>query len=139
MVVCGRELYADFIVHDIPNFDVVLGIDWLGDFFAHIDCHQRKVVFRIPDHPTFEFTSGSSCLEPAKFKAKPMPAVVMCMDVEKPPVVRDFEDVFPEDIMGLPPDRALEFSIDLVPGAQPISKAPYRMSRPASQNEESEA
>ncbi|XP_074337594.1 uncharacterized protein LOC141674791 [Apium graveolens] len=42
-------------------------------------------------------------------------------------VVREFSDVFPEDLEGLPPEREIEFSIDLLPDAQPISKAPYRM------------
>ena len=43
------------------------------------------------------------------------------------PVVQEFLDVFPEDILGLPPDRGVEFIIDLIPGAGPVSKAPYRM------------
>ena len=41
--------------------------------------------------------------------------------------MRDFPDVFPEDVPGLPPPREIEFSIDLVPGARPVSMAPYRM------------
>ena len=41
--------------------------------------------------------------------------------------VRDFPDVFPEDLPGLPPTREIDFAIDLIPGTQPISKAPYRM------------
>ncbi|XP_057811844.1 uncharacterized protein LOC131026086 [Salvia miltiorrhiza] len=45
-------------------------------------------------------------------------------DVE---IVRDFQDVFPENLPGLPPDRQVEFTIDLEPGAAPVSKAPYRM------------
>jgi len=44
------------------------------------------------------------------------------------PVVKEFPEVFPEDIIGLPPEREIEFSIDLVPGAGPISIAPYWMS-----------
>ena len=42
-------------------------------------------------------------------------------------VVRDFPDVFPEELPGMPPDRGVEFVIELVPGAAPISKRPYRM------------
>ena len=49
------------------------------------------------------------------------------MEIEDIHVVREFPDVFPEDLPGLPPDREVEFSIDLVPGTTPISKAPYRM------------
>ena len=41
--------------------------------------------------------------------------------------MREFPDVFPEDLLGLPPDREIEFSIDLLPGFNPICKAPYRM------------
>ncbi|WVZ58395.1 LOW QUALITY PROTEIN: hypothetical protein U9M48_008672 [Paspalum notatum var. saurae] len=48
-------------------------------------------------------------------------------EVKKIPVVRDFRDVFPEELSGLPPDRDVEFSIDLVLGTAPISRRPYRM------------
>jgi hypothetical protein len=43
-------------------------------------------------------------------------------------VVRDFPDVFPEELPGMPPDREVEFVIDLLPGTTPISKRPYRIS-----------
>ena len=43
------------------------------------------------------------------------------------PVVRRFSDVFPEELQGLPPDREIEFSIDLFLGTGPIARAPYRM------------
>ena len=46
------------------------------------------------------------------------------------PVVREFKEVFPDEIPHLPPKREIEFSIDLVPGATPVSRAPYRMSPP---------
>ena len=42
------------------------------------------------------------------------------------PVVQDFGDVFPEEVPGLPPNKEVEFSIDLVPGTSPVSMAPYR-------------
>jgi hypothetical protein len=44
-------------------------------------------------------------------------------------VVREFPDVFPDDLSGMPPERAIEFKIELQPGTAPISKAPYKMSR----------
>ena len=46
------------------------------------------------------------------------------------PVLQQFKDVFPKDILELPPHMEVEFSIELVPGAAPASKAPYRMSTP---------
>ena len=47
--------------------------------------------------------------------------------LEDIPVVREFSDVFPEDLPGIPPDREIDFQIELAPGTEPISKAPYRM------------
>nr|GFC69788.1 putative reverse transcriptase domain-containing protein [Tanacetum cinerariifolium] len=47
--------------------------------------------------------------------------------LEDVPVVRDFPEVYPEDLSGLPPIRPVEFQIDLVPGAAPVARAPYRL------------
>ena len=49
------------------------------------------------------------------------------MQLAEVPVVNEFFDVFPEDLSGLPPDREIEFEIELEPGTEPISIAPYRM------------
>ena len=43
------------------------------------------------------------------------------------PIVKDFPEVFPEDLPGIPPTRQVEFRIDLVPGAAPVARAPYRL------------
>ncbi|GJV45654.1 hypothetical protein Tco_1430190 [Tanacetum coccineum] len=48
-------------------------------------------------------------------------------NIENLSVVREFADVFPDELPGLPPAREIEFGIELIPGAEPISKAPYRM------------
>ncbi|GKG36823.1 hypothetical protein Tco_0446996, partial [Tanacetum coccineum] len=48
--------------------------------------------------------------------------------LEDVPTIRDFSEVFPEDLPGLPPTRQVEFQIDLVPGAAPVARAPYRLS-----------
>ncbi|GJX26083.1 putative reverse transcriptase domain-containing protein [Tanacetum coccineum] len=47
--------------------------------------------------------------------------------LEDVPVIRDFPEVFPDDLPGLPPSRQVEFKIDLVPGAAPVGRAPYRL------------
>nr|GFA02861.1 putative reverse transcriptase domain-containing protein [Tanacetum cinerariifolium] len=46
--------------------------------------------------------------------------------LEDVPVVRDYPEVFPKDLSGLPPARPVEFQIDLIPGAAPVARAPYR-------------
>ncbi|KAL8098450.1 hypothetical protein AgCh_031270 [Apium graveolens] len=47
--------------------------------------------------------------------------------MEDIPIVHKFPDVFPDELPGLPPDRQIEFEINLAPGTEPVSKAPYRM------------
>ncbi|GKG54721.1 hypothetical protein Tco_0560376, partial [Tanacetum coccineum] len=47
--------------------------------------------------------------------------------LEDVPIIRDFPDVFPEDLSGPPPTRQVEFQIDLIPGAAPVAWAPYRL------------
>ncbi|XP_035845756.1 uncharacterized protein LOC118492085 [Helianthus annuus] len=47
--------------------------------------------------------------------------------IEDVPVVRDFGDVFPKDLPGIPPEQEVEFGIELIPGAKPVAKAPYRL------------
>eukprot|EP00253_Pinus_taeda_P004982 PITA_04982 len=46
------------------------------------------------------------------------------------PIIREFADVFPEEILGLPPKRNIDFTIELMPGVAPVSREPYRMSVP---------
>jgi hypothetical protein len=50
--------------------------------------------------------------------------------IEDVPVVWEYPDVFPEELPGMPPDRDIEFVIDLIPGTSPIAKRPYRMASP---------
>jgi hypothetical protein len=50
--------------------------------------------------------------------------------IEDVPVVREYPDAFPEELPGMPPDRDIEFVIDLIPGTAPIAKRPYRMPHP---------
>ena len=50
---------------------------------------------------------------------------IQLASIEEVPVVCENPDVFPEDLPGMPPDRDLEFIIDLIPGTAPITKRPY--------------
>ncbi|XP_077242573.1 uncharacterized protein LOC143883096 [Tasmannia lanceolata] len=101
-----RELPTELVVLEMRDFDVILGMDWLATNHANLDCHSNLVTFQMP---------GQLGCQPGDLR------------LEDIPVVRDFLDVFPEDLPGLPPDREIEFSIDLVPSTGPILKAPYRM------------
>ena len=46
------------------------------------------------------------------------------------PILKEFQDIFSEEIPGLPPKRDLDFTIDLMPGLAPVSRSPYRMNSP---------
>ncbi|KAL5553968.1 hypothetical protein UlMin_041370 [Ulmus minor] len=144
MIVDDRELFVNLIVLDMHDFDVILGMDWLSKYNATIDCRKRRVIFEPMGEEKFKFVgkpkkSGTPII--SALKAKKMlsngcvgylahivdttiDAILKPEDVH---VVRNFLEVFPEDLPGLPPDREIEFEIELLPGTSPISKAPYRM------------
>ncbi|XP_074335508.1 uncharacterized protein LOC141672725 [Apium graveolens] len=143
VIVDDRKLFVDLLPIPMQDFDVILGMDWLERHKVTIDCQRKKIIFGDPNSPEFEF-QGSTPSGLGKFisaiKAKRMLthgcegylAHVIQSSMESPElvdvnVVCEFPDVFPEDLDGLPPQREVEFSIDLLPSAQPISKAPYRM------------
>ena len=128
------------VMHD---FDIILGMDWLCKHRATIDCQSKKIVFGDVNSPDFVY-QGSQPSKVVKLisslKARRMIskgsegylAFVKDTSKDEPsledyPVVKEFADVFPEELPGLPPQREIEFTIELVPGAEPISKAPYRM------------
>ncbi|GJW77951.1 putative reverse transcriptase domain-containing protein [Tanacetum coccineum] len=140
MIVSSANLLPYSIMLD---FDVILGMDWLASHRATIDCYARTVIFGNVRQPEFVY-HGSSPLKSVKLisamKARTLIshgcqgflASVMDISLESPnienlSVVREFVDVFPDELPGLPPAREIEFGIELIPGAEPISKAPYRM------------
>ena len=108
-----------------------------------MDCFRREVIFRRPGLPAVVFygerrraPSGliyaisARCLLQKGCKGYLSHVVGTRsseVGLEDVPVVRDFSDVFPDDLPGLPPEREVDFPIDLVPGTSPISLPPYRM------------
>ena len=93
VVIQGRQLYADFIIMDLLRFDAILGMDWLRDFFATIDCHRMRVVFELPGHPPFSFHKGSCSLGPVEYIAEPVTTEEA--KEERPRDVQDSEDDSP--------------------------------------------
>ncbi|XP_019057198.1 PREDICTED: uncharacterized protein LOC109116382 [Tarenaya hassleriana] len=129
--VCGRLLTADLIVVPIGGFDVILGMDWLMKYQAYIDCPKRTIWFA-DEFGGFEFRGrGAPAADPiiSALKAEKMIrkgneaflVVITATEeserrLEDTPVAREFPDVFPEDLPGLPPSREVDFSIDVLPG-----------------------
>jgi Retroviral aspartyl protease/RNase H-like domain found in reverse transcriptase/Reverse transcriptase (RNA-dependent DNA polymerase)/Integrase zinc binding domain/Retrotransposon gag protein/Zinc knuckle len=138
-----RTLLADLILLDMHDFDVILGMDWLSVWHAEIDCHEKVVTLRMSDGTLLQL-HGTKPLRKvhviSAFKARRLVrkgctaylAHVIDLnkeapDISKVSIVGEFPDVFPEELPGLPPDRDVEFTIDIVSGTTPVSKAPYRM------------
>ncbi|GKB78284.1 putative reverse transcriptase domain-containing protein, partial [Tanacetum coccineum] len=105
------------------SFDVIVGMDWLSQHKAVIVCHEKMVEIPVEDGTTLR-VHGEQTVGIAKTLKSVKKDEPKLGDIS---VVRDFEDVFPEDLSGLPPQRQVEFRIDLVPGATPIAKSPYRL------------
>ncbi|GJS35654.1 putative reverse transcriptase domain-containing protein [Tanacetum coccineum] len=125
---CKLELGGSlFSINLIPlghgSFDVIVGMDWLSQHKAVIVCHEKVVEIPVEDGRILR-VHGERAVGITKALKSAKEDEPKLNDI---PVVREFEDVFPEDLSGLPPQRQVEFRIDLVPGATPIAKSPYRL------------
>ncbi|KAL0550022.1 hypothetical protein IC582_014518 [Cucumis melo] len=141
--IAGHVVEVTLLVLDMLDFDVILGMDWLAANHASIDCSRKEVTFNSPSMASFKFKGGGSKSLPQVISAIRackllsqgtwgiLASVVDTREADvslsSEPVVRDYPDVFPEELPGLPPHREVEFAIELEPGTVPISRAPYRM------------
>nr|GEY37810.1 putative reverse transcriptase domain-containing protein [Tanacetum cinerariifolium] len=125
---CKLELGNSFFIIDlIPldhgSFDVIVGIDWLSKNKVVIVCHEKVVEIPLECGGILR-VQGERTMGVAK--------ALMNAKVDEPKlndilVVRDFVDFFLEDLSGLPPQRQVEFCIDLVLGATLVAKSSYRL------------
>ncbi|KAJ0433607.1 putative nucleotidyltransferase, Ribonuclease H [Helianthus annuus] len=126
----------------LAGFDIVIGMDWLSHNQAQIDCNKKQVVIKTPSGESLiiqrdtryglpkqvSMLKASKCLK----KGCVIYMAQVTVDEQKPkikdiPVISDYPEAFPEELSGLPPDRQVEFRIDIIPGAAPIARAPYRL------------
>nr|GEV10521.1 putative reverse transcriptase domain-containing protein [Tanacetum cinerariifolium] len=108
---------------ELGSFDVIIGMDWLAKYHALIVCYEKVV--RIPYGNKVLIIRGDDC--DGGITSKKAEDKSDEKRLEDVPIVREFPEVFPEDLLGLPPARQVEFQIDLVPGAAPVAWAPYRL------------
>nr|GFB09444.1 putative reverse transcriptase domain-containing protein [Tanacetum cinerariifolium] len=125
------------------EFDIILGMDWLTEHHATIDCRSYRVIFGDIHAPEFIYHGslpGKSMQIISALQARTLLShgcegfIATIHDttsdipsIYDQPIVSEFPDVFPDELPGIPPVREVEFNIELIPGAEPISKAPYRM------------
>ncbi|GKB49711.1 putative reverse transcriptase domain-containing protein, partial [Tanacetum coccineum] len=140
----------DLMPVELGSFDVIIGMDWLRRCHALIVCNEKLV--RIPyGNETLIFLGNESnngresqltiisCSKAQEYMVKGCKIFLAQISAKKEedksegkqlkdvPIVRYFPEVFPEDLSGLPPARPVEFQIDLIPGAAPVARAPYRL------------
>jgi hypothetical protein len=127
----------------LPVFDVILGIDWLHRYRVVISCFWKTITLEAPSGQTITFQANPpslsvlvmACLflgrRPIKtcFLWSLVETPIRPLNIEKILVVRDYPDVFPDELPGMPPKREVEFHIDLIPGTRPVSIAPYHLAR----------
>ncbi|GJX34651.1 putative reverse transcriptase domain-containing protein [Tanacetum coccineum] len=109
---------------ELGSFDVIVGMDWLAKYHAVIDCTEKIVRILLGNktlsvHGHHVFLANVTLKETEDKSGEKR--------LEDVPIVRDFPEVFPEELPGLPPTRQVEFQIDLMPGAAPVARAPYRL------------
>nr|GEX36471.1 reverse transcriptase domain-containing protein [Tanacetum cinerariifolium] len=126
----------------LGSFDVVIGMDWLSKYYAKIIYDEKVVHIPIEDETLIIQGNQSrtrlsliSCIKTERYISKGCQVfIAQVMEkksdekrLENIHVVREFLDVFPEELHGLPPVRQVEFQIDLIPEAAPVAHAPYRL------------
>ncbi|GKC13968.1 putative reverse transcriptase domain-containing protein [Tanacetum coccineum] len=145
----GHPFNIDLMPVELGSFDVIIGMDWLANHHAVIVCDEKIV--RIPYGDEVLIVQGDkngkgkksklniiSSTKTQNYIKKGCPILAQVTKkkikdmseekrLEDVPTVRDFPEVFPEDLTGLPPTRQVEFQIDLVLGAAPVARALYRL------------
>jgi hypothetical protein len=117
----SRTVDVDLIILGLEGIDVILGMDWMNGHKVVLDISERMVEINSP------IVGATTLYLPFKDGVNPLSYVAITPQLEEIPVVREFADVFLDELPGMPPDRDVEFVIELQPGTAPISKRPYRM------------
>ncbi|GKB24260.1 reverse transcriptase domain-containing protein, partial [Tanacetum coccineum] len=142
LTLLNQPFEIDLMPIRLGSFDVVIGMDWLSKYHARIICDEKVV--HIPINGETLIIRGDrsktrlsliSCIKTERYISRGCQVfIAQVMEkksdekrLEDIPVVREFPDVFPENLPGLPPVRQVEFQIDLIPGAVPVARAPYRL------------
>nr|XP_016440544.1 PREDICTED: uncharacterized protein LOC107766303 [Nicotiana tabacum] len=137
------DVVTDLVELEMVDFDVIMGMDWLKSCYATVGCRTKIVSFEFPGEPVLEWKGDVvtprsrfiSYLKAIKMISKGYiyhlvrvkDADAQIPTLQSVPIVNEFPEVFPEDLPGIPPDREIDFGIDLLPGTKPIFIPPYRM------------
>jgi hypothetical protein len=118
----SRKFRVNLIVMPGLVLDVIIGMNWMKNWWTIIDTSSRLLTLKDPQ--------GEGTFQVPLTERTDLVSVTCVMEVvpiRQIPVVCEFPYVFPDELPGLPPDRDVEFGIELIPGTAPISRRPYRM------------
>ena len=122
VLMIGKHTFpTDLFVLESQGLDVILGMDWMTIYKGIIDCVNWAITLTTPENKRIRF---KSTFELKGSKVNSLKGVSLDMV----PIVKEYPDVFPQELPGMPPDRDVEFLIDLLPGTGPIAKRPYKIS-----------
>jgi hypothetical protein len=96
-------------------------MDWMTKYQGHIDCAQKSITLSNDQGIPVKYTTTIHSSKAFCKKSISVPTL------DQVPIVCEYPDVFPEELPGMPPDRDIEFIIELIPGTAPIAQRPYRM------------
>jgi hypothetical protein len=117
----GKLYKPSMIVLDGQGLDIILGMGWMTAHKALLDTVTQVVQLDSPIH-------GIQVLQLSLISpATPSVHHTASQSLEDIPMACEFPDVFPEDLLGMPPDQDVEFIIELQLGIAPISRRPYKM------------
>ncbi|GKA51398.1 putative reverse transcriptase domain-containing protein [Tanacetum coccineum] len=119
----GHVFDIDLIPFGHGSFDMIIGMDWLSKHKAGIVCHEKIVKIPLQKRKVLRVIR-----ERPKEKARHLVSEKAKEQIqEEIVVVRNFPEVFPDDLSGLPPTREIKFRIELIPRAMSVAKSPYRL------------
>jgi hypothetical protein len=117
----GVDFLANLIVLDSKGIDIILGMDWLRKYDRVILCAKRAIRLTKEDGTLMKFNAVIPTKQVSLLNK------VQGVSLDEIGIVQEYPDVFLEELPGMPPDRDIEFMIELLAGTPPISKRPYRM------------
>jgi hypothetical protein len=126
ILIRGVEFLANLIVLESKGIDVIFGMDWLNKNNGLINCDKKAIRLTPSSGIELEYVAENLVMD----KAASNRIVLNHLDAASTLDIRtvsEYPDVFPEELSGMPPDREIEFVIELVFGIAPIFKRPYRM------------